>query len=76
MNLPWFKRNGLFFIPIKLWGWIIFAGALAFAVYKFRDIDSRSHSASDTLINFIFNLLIVIAVYSVIAFFTSRRPDN
>lgn len=49
---------------------------IAYAVYTFIDIDSRSHSVSDTLINFIFNLLIIGAVYTLIAFLTSRSQNN
>ena len=73
MKLPWFKRNGIFFIPISLFGWIVLLGGLVAAVYVFKDIDSRSHSVSDTLINFVFYLLIIGAVYSSIAYLTSRR---
>ncbi len=73
MNLPWFKRIGILFIPTAIIGWIILLGGLVYAVYVFIDIDSRSHSASDTLINFVFNLLIIGAVYSFIGFLTSRR---
>ena len=72
MKLPWFKRIGIFFIPTSIIGWIILLGGIAYAVYIFRDIDSRSHSASDTLINFAFYLLIIGAVYSLIAFLASR----
>jgi membrane protein DedA with SNARE-associated domain len=72
MNLPWFKRNGIFFIPASFIGWIILFGGFAYAVYIFIGIDSRSHSVSDTLINFVFNLLIIVAVYSCIAYLTSR----
>ena len=73
MNLPWFKRKGILFMPITIIGWIILIAGLAYAVYVFIDIDSRSHSVSDTLINFVFNLLIIGAVYSLIAFLTSRN---
>jgi hypothetical protein len=73
MKLPWFKRSGIFFIPVSIIGWIILLSGLAVAVYIFKDIDSRSHSASDTLINFVFYLLIIGAVYSIIAYLTSRR---
>ena len=45
---------------------------MAYAVYTFIDIDRRSHSVSDTLINFVLNLLIIGAVYSLIAFLTSK----
>lgn len=74
MNLPWFKRAGIFFIPTSIVGWILLLGGIVYAVYKFIAIDSRSHSASDTLINFAFHLLVIGAVYSLIAFLTSRTP--
>jgi len=76
MELNWFKRNGIFFIPTSLAGWIILLAGVAYAVYTFIDIDSRSHSASDTLINFVFRLLIIIAVYSLVAYLTSRSSKK
>jgi hypothetical protein len=72
MNFPWFKRIGLFFIPVSIAGWIILLAGLVFAVYCFLDIDGRSHSVSDTMINFVFMLLIIGAVYSLVAYLTSR----
>lgn len=74
MKLPWFKQMGIFFVPATFVGWIILLAGLAYAVYEFRDIDSRSHSASDTLMNFAFQLLIIGAIYTVIAMLTSRSP--
>jgi hypothetical protein len=76
MKFPWFERYGLFYLPKKLIGWLILAGGIAFAVYSFIDIDSRSHSVSDTLINFVFMLILIGAVYTLIAFLTSFRPSN
>jgi membrane protein DedA with SNARE-associated domain len=76
MNLPWFKRIGIFFIPTSIIGWILSLGGLVYAVYIFIDIDSRSHSVSDTLIKFVFNLIIIGAVYSLIAYLTSRRSKS
>ena len=73
MNFPWFKRFGIFFIPVSYAGWIALVAGFVYAIYIFIDIDSRSHSASDTLINFVFNLLIIGAVYSLLAFLTSRK---
>ena len=75
MHLPWFKRIGIFFIPVSIIGWIICLAGFAYAVYIFIDIDSKSHSVSDTLINFVFNALIIAAVYSLIAYFASRRQN-
>jgi hypothetical protein len=62
-------------MPITVAGWIIFLAAIAYVVYVFRDIDSRSHSASDTLRNFVFNLIVIGVVYTLIAFLTSRNPN-
>jgi hypothetical protein len=76
MNLPWFKRTGIFFIPASVIGWLIMIGGMAYAVYIFLDIDKRSHSASDTLINFVFYLLIIAAVYSLVAYLTSRTSEK
>ncbi len=77
MNLPWFKRIGIFFIPISIIGWVLLLSGLCYAVYVFIDIDSKSHSVSDTLINFVFNLLIITAVYTLIAYVASKiKPDE
>jgi hypothetical protein len=76
MNLHWFKHVGIFFLPVTFVGWAISIAALAYAVYVFIDIDSRSHSVSDTLINFVFNLLIIGAVYWLIAYLTSRTAKK
>jgi hypothetical protein len=76
MKLNWFKREGIFFLPTSIAGWLILVAGIAFAVYSFIDIDSRSHSVSDTLMNFVFRLLIIVAVYSLIAYFTSRTPKG
>jgi len=76
MNLLWFKRNGIFFVPISVIGWLIAISSMAYAIIAFIDIDSRSHSVSDTLMNFVFNLLIIFAVYSLIGCLASRNPKN
>jgi membrane protein DedA with SNARE-associated domain len=76
MKLNWFKRNGIVFLPISIIGWIILLIGFIYSIYTFIDIDSRSHSVSDTLINFVFKLLIIIAVYSLIAYLTSRSSKN
>ena len=76
MKLNWFIRKGILYWPASITGWVIFMGAAALAVYRFIDIDSRSHSVSDTLINWVFNLLLIGLVYSVIGFFTEKRTEN
>jgi membrane protein DedA with SNARE-associated domain len=76
MKFPWFKRIGIVFIPANLIGWIILIIGIAYAGHVFIEIDNRSHSVSDTLMNFVFNLLIIGIVYSLIAFLTSWKSKN
>jgi hypothetical protein len=75
MKLNWFTRKGLIYWPASIFGWIILVIAVICAIYTFIDIDGRSHSVSDTLINFVFNLLIIGVVYSIIAYCTEARPN-
>lgn len=73
MKLNWFTRKGIIYLPASVIGWIILLIAVTYAVYCFIDIDKHSHSVSDTLMNFIFNLLIIGLVYTVVAYFTEKR---
>ena len=76
MKLNWFIRKGIFYLPASIVGWIIFVAAGIYAVYLFIDIDSRSHSVSDTLINWVFDLLIIGVFYSLIGFLTEKRSEG
>ena len=71
MKASWFKRKRIFFIPTSVDGWVILALAVGYAGYEFISIDQRSHSVSDTLINFVFNALIITGVYSLIGYLAS-----
>ncbi|MEO6977318.1 MAG: hypothetical protein ABI113_03035 [Mucilaginibacter sp.] len=73
MKLNWFTRKGIIYWPASIAGWVILVLAAAFAIYTFIDIDSRSHSVSDTLTNFVFNLLMIGLAYTIIAYFTEAR---
>ncbi|MCO5950512.1 hypothetical protein [Mucilaginibacter flavidus] len=70
MKLNWFTRKGIIYWPASIAGWAILVLATAFAIYSFIDIDSRSHSISDTLTNFVFNLLLIGLVYTIVGYFT------
>jgi len=65
---PFFVRQGLFFRPVHVVGWLILVFAVGFELYGFLDIDSRSHSASDTIRNAVFLGILVFIAYSFIAF--------
>ena len=73
MKLPWFKRDGLFFIPITFIAWIVLLICIAYAIDVFNDINSWSLSVRNTLSNFAFRLFIIWAVYSFIGFIASRK---
>ncbi|MEP6613370.1 MAG: hypothetical protein ABJA76_15830 [Mucilaginibacter sp.] len=73
MKLNWFTRKGIIYWPASIAGWVILVLAVAFAIYTFIDIDSRSHSVSDTLTNFVFNLLMIGLAYTIVAYFTEAR---
>ncbi|WP_295793568.1 hypothetical protein [Mucilaginibacter sp.] len=73
MKLNWFTRKGIIYWPASIAGWVILVLATAFAIYSFIDIDSRSHSVSDTLTNFVFNLLLIGLVYTIVGYFTEAR---
>ena len=72
MKPAWFVRKGIFFLPVSIMGWLILVAAATYAIYLFMDIDSRSHSVSDTLMNWVFNCLIIGVVYSIVGFFTKK----
>jgi len=71
--MNWFVRKGIFYRPVSLFGWLILAAAVAYLAWAFVDIDSRSHSVSDTLINWFFNMLLTGLAYSIVGYFTERK---
>jgi len=76
MKLNWFTRKGILYWPVSIAGWIVLAAGVVYAIYLFIDIDSRSHSVSDTLINWAFNCLIIMVLYSVIGFLTEKKSSQ
>ncbi len=75
MKYIWFKRKGIFILPSTFTGWIIAGIAIFYSVYVFLDIDSRSHSVSDTLMNWVLNVLIVAVIYYVLGYMFSKKQD-
>jgi len=76
MNINWFSRKGLLFTPIHPIGWIVVLLASVNVVISFLDIDSRSHSVSDTLMNFAFRLVLIYLVYAAVAYFFSKPSSR
>lgn len=73
MKLNWFVRKGILYWPVSIVGWVIVTGCILLAIYLFVDIDSRSHSVSDTLINWAFNVLLVGLAYTLVGFFSEKK---
>ena len=65
-----FKRKGVFFIPVNLGGWLVFASAVCYAVSNGWELNNTTHSVSDFLMNLVFSLLIICGIYSLIAWLT------
>jgi hypothetical protein len=76
LHLPWFKLKGMVFLPASKVGWLISVCAVAYSVYVFFDIDRGSHSNIDTMTNFAYYLIFILAAYNVIAFFTCRPVES
>jgi hypothetical protein len=71
--MHWFVRKGLFFKPSSIVGWGLLTVTLAYCVLAFIEVDKHSHSVSDTLINWIFRVILIGLAYSIIAYFTSPK---
>lgn len=66
----WFKanKNGWGWKPAHWLGWLVLVGYFAALVYSFIEIDSRTHSVSDTLINFVPQALVYTGILTVITY--------
>lgn len=73
--MNWFVRKGIFYQPVSLIGWMIFVFAVVGSVFMFIQIDSTSHSASDTIRNWLFSDLLIAAVYTLVGYLTSREKN-
>lgn len=77
MKRKWFraKNYGWGWVPVTWEGWLVTFGFCFLEVANFFRIDSHSHSASDTLINFIPETLVLVAVLIVICYVTGEKPE-
>lgn len=73
MKLNWFRRAGFLFYPKAIWAWLMVIGACGYLVYAFIEIDNRSHSVSDTLMNWSVNVILIIGALYVFAIMTTEK---
>lgn len=71
--MNWFTRKGLFFVPSSQIGWAFIVIAIGYSVYAFIEIDSRSHSVSDTLISWMFNVVLILAALYGVAWMSTNK---
>ena len=77
MNENVFIKRGLLFYPKSILSWCVFAIATVYLVYSFIDINNRSHSVSDALINFLLQVVLTWSAYTTTAlFFYFFRKEN
>ena len=66
----WFKANkkGIGWTPNGWQGWIVLVVYVIFLIHSFMQVDGRSHSVSDTLINYFPRFLIFTALLTIITY--------
>ena len=72
----WFKRKlyGWGWTPATWQGWLTLLIFLALIFFNFNRIDSSSHSASDTLINFVPETFALIIILIAICYWKGEKP--
>lgn len=71
--MNWFTRKGLIFKPSSPIGWAFIVIAIGYSVYAFIEIDSRSDSMSDTLVSWIFNVVLIFAALYGVAWMSTNK---
>ena len=76
MKHLWFraKRSGWGWHPARWQGWLVLIFYSALVALDFRRIDAASHSASDTLINFIPETFVLTLILILICHKTGENP--
>jgi hypothetical protein len=66
----WFKahKSGYGWHPSTWQGWLVIVLYLGFLIHSFIQIDSHSHSVSDTLIGFLPRFLIFTALLTILTY--------
>ena len=77
MKKLWFKNKtyGWGWTPASWEGWAVLGAYLVAVVWVFRDIDTQSHSGSDTLIGFFVPLIAMTTALIAIAWKTGAKPE-
>jgi len=73
----WFKarKYGWGWTPITWQGWLVTFLFLCLVYSNFLDVDSLSHSVSDTLMNFAFRLIFLILALILVCYVKGEKPQ-
>ena len=71
--MNWFTRRGIFFVPSSPIGWAIIVVAIGYLVYAFIEINTHSHSMSDALVSWIFNVVLIFAALYGVAWMSTKK---
>lgn len=72
----WFKAKlyGWGWTPARWWGWVVLFVFIIIIFFNFFRINSDSHSASDTLINFVPQTALLFLILIFICWKTGEKP--
>lgn len=72
----WFraKEYGWGWYPSSWQGWLTLAIFVGINVYIFVEIDSRSHSGSDSLISYVIPFVVSLALLLLVCFLKGEKP--
>ena len=75
-KVPYFIRKGIIYQPASTIGWVVLFACGVYGVYAFVDIDSTSHSVSDTLINWVFTMAMLTIGYTIFAYLMNEKDKD
>ncbi len=75
-NGYWFKAKlyGWGWTPVKWQGWAVVIAFIFLSILNFNRLDYSSHSASDTLINFLPQTFILVIILILICYKKGEKP--
>ncbi len=73
----WFKAKsyGWGWTPATWQGWSVLLLYVVITIMLFISIDSNSHSVSDTLINFVPNVIILSIILVIVCYVMGEKPE-
>lgn len=74
---PWFKAKTYgwgWSLPLTWQGWVVYIVFFGFMIFDFYRIDKTSHSASDTIMKYVVEIVVATIILVIICFLTGEKP--